>query len=222
MAELGHRFGVRGLNMHQGIFSYALPIALNYLANYGFLLLLAFLLLCSWQRITKVNTLRLANIALLPIILLHLLLPEYSGHDFTTLYLALPLSVWLAIQLVSIGSKWLWLIGWFAIVSCPVLFVVVNPYGDHSYNNDLYSAELDDAQMFINEPDDAVLFMIGGIPSPQTLWYAKRNVKRVLNEAEAIGFLRSRAINSGVLFEWPPRCDEFQKTKTIYLQPNEP
>jgi len=221
LAELGHRFGVRGLNMHQGIFSYALPIALNYLASYGFLLLFASLLLINWHGIANVNTLRLANLALLPIILLHLLLPEYSGHDFTVLYLAVPLSLWVPMQLVFIGNKWLWLISWFAIVSCPVLYVVVNPYGDHSYNNDLYSAELNEAQMFINEPDHAVLFMIGGIPSPQTLWYAKRNVKWVANEAEAIDFLRSRAIYSGVLFEWPPRCDAFQKTKTIYLQPNE-
>jgi len=73
-------------------------IVKNYLFNYAslyvFLFVTAGAVLFVRKRIRPGNVLRnVLVISVLPIILLHLFLSDYSGHDFTVLYAAVPLSI---------------------------------------------------------------------------------------------------------------------------------
>jgi hypothetical protein len=175
------------------------------------------LILAYYRRKELLTLLKpLLIMSMVPIFLVHILLPDYSGHDFTTLYLAVPLSVWLAVQVSLLRKKWMWAFLAVSIATGPLLYAIANPYGDYSFNGDLYSTQYDEGLLLKQEPTDAVLFIIGNTPSPEALWYAKRNVKQVPDEAAALEFMQTHSHNSGVLFE-RPRGGNFQKLKAISL-----
>lgn len=212
-AELWHRFGVRGPG--GALLQQLYIIIINYGANYGLLLVVAVAVAWVAREPIAPSLKTFLLHTLVPIGLLHALLPDYSGHDFTTLYLAVSLSVWLAVHISLLGKKWMWAMLAVAIASGPVLYIIANPYGQYSLNGDLYSIQYDEGQLLKQEPADAVLFIIGNTPSPEALWYAQRNVKQIPDEATALEFMQAHSHKSGVLFERPR--GGIQRVKTLSL-----
>jgi hypothetical protein len=222
MAELSHRFGVRG-GAPSSLLQFPLMILFNYFANYG--ALVVFIPLFFMVKLPNGSKL-VAVLSLLPIVLTHVLLSNYTGHDFTTLYLAVPLSILISMLAVVRNQErtqkgMIILVLMVSIDSGFIFYTYVNRYGKLSLMGDSYDeVMLNGLEMGI-QPKDAVIFSIGAATPPEALWYAKRNVKHVENEQEALEFLKERAINTGIIFE-DDFIEGFQKTKTIYLQPNEP
>ncbi len=229
-AELVHRFGVRGKLPH-GIFDFILSRGANYLANYGALVIfIPFLFLVKLAPGFK----PFLVISLLPIFLMHAILAEYTGHDFTTLYLAVPLSVLVAMLTVGFEQAHTYkgitaFVIILSVISGPMFYQIANPYGEHSFKGDNYNTQMIMGLEMGLQPKDAIIFYTNegnvhvnwdGIPlSPEMLWYAKRNVKQVGSEHEALDFLKLRSINTGVIFE-QPYGREFQVAKIISLQSN--
>ena len=48
--------------------------------------------------------------------------------------------------------------------------------------------------------DDEIVFAMGFDPDPQTMWYARRNIRPVQDAEEAREFLRRRGLHHGVIF----------------------
>ncbi len=219
-AELLQRFALRGGS--DGVLLYLLILAINYGANYGLVLVVAFIGLFYLKNTNIPWFKAFLWMALLPIVLMHVLLANYSGHDFTTLYLAVPLSIGMAVaatQAYHMGRKELLAATLLTVlVLGPVIYVRINPYGDTSYHGDKYSAQYDEAQLLKRAPTNAVLFVIGTQPSPEALWYAKRNVKKVSSQVEALAFLSRYGHTQGVL--WERVNGVLQQAKTISLLPN--
>jgi hypothetical protein len=89
------------------------------------------------------------------------------------------------------------------IAVCIIQFYVTNRPGDTSFSGALYAAEQNAAKVITdNSTKEEVLFVKGVAPEPQVIWYAKRNVKFVNNDDEAIAFLKQRKIEHGVIFSY--------------------
>lgn len=219
-AELTHRFALRG-SAPNDMLDLSLGLVVNYSANYGILVI--FIPVIFMVRLPQ-GVKSFAIVSLLPIVLMHVLLVNYTGHDFTTLFMAVPLSMLLgtAVSKVALHGYSRALAMGMAVsvmLSGAALYVYINPYGEYSYNGDRYDTQLIEAQALTKAPNDALLFSIGKSPSPETLWYAKSNVKVIATEAEAMQFLQDRGINTGVIYYHPFWAD-FEKSKTISLQGN--
>jgi hypothetical protein len=225
-AELGHRFGVRAGN-ELPLSVFAMIFLFNNIVNYGLLLLAPLALWFFSRNREPIPFLKqLLLLAMLPIALMYLLLGNYTGHDFTTLYLSVPLSAGVAVSamyLTGLGLRnaVIKIILIVAIVTGPALYVIANPYGEKSFNNDYYNTQMLKGQLLAQEPVDAMLFIKGSTPSIEALWYAKRNIKNVGSEVSALEFMKLHGINKGVTFE-TPRGNELVKCKVLYLQLNEP
>lgn len=226
-SELTHRFALRG-SAPKDIADMSLMLVFNYVANYGALVIfIPILLIVRLPHGIK----SFAFISLLPIGLMHLLLVNYTGHDFTTLYLAVPLSLLVAALAVGLHKhatykSMVLLIIALSVTSGPLIYLMVNPYGNKSFRGDRYDEAMIVGHEMALSPKDAAIFYIqdkNGFDevdvSPEALWYAKRNIKVVGTEEEAREFLRERGIETGVIF-YHPFWAEFEKTKTIYLQGN--
>lgn len=219
LAELSHRFNLRS-SAPTHWWPLLSSLGINYFVNYGAILVFVPVLFMIKR---PYGSNMFAFLGLLPILLMHVLLVNYTGHDFTTLYLAVPLSVFVGMLAGSQNRllNWqLWAVMAVFMVSGFMFYQYVNPYGQYSYNGDRYDTNLVEAEALTKAPTDALLFSIGKNPSPEALWYAKRNVKVVANEEEAMQFLQERGIETGVIYKHLFGA-EFEKTKTIYLQSNQ-
>ncbi len=220
-AELTHRFGQRGTSP-QHIWGLSIQLIKNYVANYGALLFFIPVLVLMKKKFLVIDGFNaFMFIGLVPIALLHLLLAEYSGHDFTTLYLSVPLSIVIAAAIRQIDAgKHQELMETAVVISCIVsgivLYTTINPYGTFSFNGDRYDQELVEGLILKQEPDAAVLFVIGYTPSPEALWYAKRNVMQVASEEEAMTFLVQYGLREGIIFKRATNS-KLQKVKTLSL-----
>lgn len=224
-AELTHRFALRG-SAPNDMLDLSLGLVVNYVANYGALVI--FIPILFMVRLPQ-GVKSFAFVSLIPIGLMHVLLLNYSGHDFTTLYMAVPLSLLIAALALGLHkgvlySGMLVLIVALSVVSGPLLYYRINPYGDKSFRGDRYDVPMMVGHEMALTPKDAVIFYIhdrDGFDevdtSPEALWYAKRNVKVVGTEEEAMAFLKEHGIKTGVIFYHPFWAD-FEKTKTISLQ----
>ncbi len=220
LAELSHRFTLRG-SAPNDMLGMSLSLLVNYFVNYGALwALLPVGLLIKRPKGTRA----MAIISVLPIALMHLLLLNYTGHDFTTLYAAVPISLFIA--MLTVGHNRIYkgltvVVLVVAIVSGFMFYKIVNPYGQFSFYGDRYITFQHQAEQIAAQPHQAVIFSLNTSVSPEALWYAKRNVLRVADEQAAMDFLQQRNISTGVIFEHS-RNEGFQKTKTIYLQSDKP
>jgi hypothetical protein len=158
----------------------------NYAALYAMLILGAAITYYKRKRIHMGTIARnIMAVSVLPIIFLHLFLADYSGHDFTVLYAALPFSLFVV-----------------AFSSMSVLqFYYINRPGEISQNGDRYDVQMKEG-LFINEnaSDNDVVFSVDHKPLPETIWYAGKNIQRVSNETEAQTFLEATKQRSGIIF----------------------
>jgi hypothetical protein len=182
--------------------------ALSYLPI--FLLLMTF----GWLVLTRArlrivftkNGYRFLWLSTLPVILLHFTLLNYSGHHFVSLYGSLFLSVLIAILYDKLRqAKTLPRVvlnaGVVILATLSVaIYYYINRPGAYSWKGDYY-AEGKDIGHFIKQhaENDEVVFYSGKVPlDPQIIVYAQRNVLRIRNEEDAIGFLQDRNLSKGV------------------------
>lgn len=166
-------------------------------------------------------------LSVVPILLMHIFLSEYSGHDFTSLYASLFLSVTLALlfgklrelQLMNPKKLW-WSVGFCTIVSIGSYYYINRP-GPYSLKGDSYNLSQNLGKEIKNTSTfDAVVFAIGNaVIDPQLMYYAKRNIKEVNNKEEAIQFLRSRNLSRGIIYySSNPRKSTFDKIEKVNLE----
>ncbi len=220
LAELTNRFDQRGIRALTSPFSAFSGIAFNYVVNYGPLLLLApWGLWLMWRR----RRFAILGISVLPVLLLHLVLPNYSGHDFTVLYAAIFLSLGAAATLaqfheiqkpVSLGLLVLTL-GVFV-----GQYYYVNRPREYSWKGDRYDTyQILGRHIHHLAPADAVVFVQGMPPNPEIIWYAHRNMKPVDSELEAEQFLQQVSHEKGILF-LVSSTGEISEIKNLYLTKN--
>jgi hypothetical protein len=222
LSEIVNRYLLRGsvTDTQQGLFHFlfsyvilAKHIIYNYIVNYlpVYLLLGGFVWLALTRAKLKIvfseNGYRFIWLSVLPVLLLHFFFLNYSEQDFTVLYASLLFSVLLGILYDKIKKSGVFSIAQinsmvFAFIAiCIVQFYVTNRPGNTSFSGALYAAEQNAAKVLTdNSTKQEVLFVQGMAPEPQVIWYAKRNVKFVQSDEEALAFLKQRKIEHGVIF----------------------
>jgi len=176
----------------------------NYATSYLPLLFLAFFLLLK-KRLAFPGVDLLVLFAAVPVLLLHVVLPGYSGHDFVSLYGAVFLSVVAGIGSSAFLKKdkkiFTGILASYILISIAQYYYVNRP-GEISQRGDRY-ADFKDIGTAIkqNSNSEEVIFLLNEKPTPEVIFYAGRNILRVSNEEEAMQHLQKYSANKGVLFK---------------------
>ncbi|MEO6870554.1 MAG: hypothetical protein ABI168_12965 [Ginsengibacter sp.] len=234
--QLRNRFQVRSglqdsssfLNKAKDFISFISQIVTNYLTSYfPFILLLAFLIYKAIKRrfLLKFNhqNFLFIWISVLPVLLLHIFLSEYSGHDFVSLYGSLFLSVAIAllfdklIRSKSLQVSGLQILFFVSIIISLISYYYINRPGEISLMGDEYSISKQRGLEIKNtSTNDAVIFTFvsAGI-DPQLIYYAQRNIKEISTKEQAFDFLKSRNIKRGFIYyisnAKSPRFDKIEE-----------
>lgn len=190
-----YRFQVRGSNSIENegglLKTKALEIAtilFNYSVNYGLLTLISlYFIVRQRKKAFQANRFLkpLFLLALVPIILLNLLLLNYCGQDFTTLYASLFLSIVGAVCIIEFSPKIQKMLLLTVLISNVGLYYFINRPGESSWKGDRYDEHVQLAEKIrrtVSENQVAVIF--GDDIDPMTLVYAKRNVLVVSDSLE--------------------------------------
>jgi hypothetical protein len=165
-------------------------------------------------------------ISLLPIIIVHTFLSQYSGHDFSSLYASLILSVAIAILFErlrksnTIPVRRLQILVLLSILLSISSYYYINRPGKFSIKGDEYSVSKQLGLEIKNtSTNDAVIFAIGEAEiHPQIIFYAQRNIKEVSTKEEAFAYLISRQIKRGFIYYSSDRNNtQFDKIEEISL-----
>lgn len=232
-SEMLSRILVRGSlsNTSHGLFAFLFSnllllktVLVNYVVNYlaVYVLLLGFV----WIAITKAklkmvfseNGYRFIWLSVLPILLLHFTLLNYSVHDFTVLYASLFFSVLLGILYDKLKKSGVYSIAQlnrvvFAfLIVCVAQFYFINRPGKTSVFGYPYSTAMD-AGKFIaqNSKTDEVIFVLGKEPEPQEVWYAQRNMEWAANDKVLEEKLAKHRFAKAVIFSYTNEGISLQK-----------
>ncbi len=196
------------------IYTSCVAIATNYATSYlPAIVILLFGLLFLRKRISLSDKERMIiYFSVIPVVMLHLLLLNYSGHDFTTLPAAVFISISIAIVYAKLKgilkSKYQYLLNSgiiIMVVLSVVQYYVINRPGDRSWKRNLYNVQRDFGEYIKEEAKpDEVVFLRGIDIEPQVIYYAKRNIKRFLYPSQAKEHLQKVNQTKGILFdiEW--------------------
>lgn len=153
------------------------------------------------------NGYRFLWLSVLPVVLLHLILLNYSGHDFTVLYGALFLAVLVGIlydKLKYAATLNPYMLNAGVVLACLLsvgLYYMVNRPGETSWRGDRYAVHQELGEAVAAEAaDDEVVFMQGLRPEPQTSVYAGRNIRWVGTVDEAMVLLGEHPVDKGIVF----------------------
>lgn len=197
--QMMDRFSERGSAGGHGIMGflhrtyYNLKIIfLNYATSYlPIFVLLGFFAFLSLKK-TKMglmftkNGYRFLWLSALPVLMLHAVLLNYSGHDFVMLYGSLFLAVLVGIlydklKRSEVLTPFVLNLGIFMVVlSSIALYYYINMPGQHSWKGDYYATSKD-VGLFIKDNAQAneVVYIKGEIEiDPQLIVYAERNILR--------------------------------------------
>lgn len=176
----------------------------NYVTSYLPLLIVFGLLSVLIKFRYGISMLALA-LALLPVLLLHLALPDYSGHDFVSLYGAVFLSIAAGVGSLYLIGKRKWILPGvltgYVIISVGHYYYVNRP-GEISQRGDRY-AELMDTGLAIKQlvKPDEIVFLLNDKPEPEVIFYAGRNILQVENEEEAKAHLLRSPASEGIILK---------------------
>lgn len=222
LAELQQRGTERSFNGFRGIPMMYLKIIANYVFNF-----LPLLLLLGWSiwlnrgkiKPTLQPLLPFMLMAGLPVLLLHLALADYSGHDFTALYGAMFLAVLVA-WLLHHQPQPILVIG--PVLLLWVLLSIgqydyINRPGEISLSGERYDFDQRFGEAIASQSTPAqTIFIIGTKPDPQMVWYAHRNIQRVDDEQAAVAFMQQYGRKQGILFKTDPNgMPERQKVLSL-------
>lgn len=213
-AELNQRYGQRGFSAvsleqtYNRLQLWTFNYAVNYLPYLIFFIAGSIFLLIKKQLRFSGSHWKTAGIFLLPVVLVHLILPNYVGHDFTTLYAAPLISlacgfVWLKIYKNSENRQGIYIVGFLVLLAGVFLFNLVNRPGDESIQGKSYAQFLNAANYITKySSSDDVVFLKGKNAEPQLVYYAGRNIQQVSSRTEAEQILAARYPGlSGVVFK---------------------
>lgn len=240
--QLIHRLGERGsLAENSGILSQLKHLAYlvwlmlkGYITSYFplFLLLIGFVYLTITRAKLRIvftkNGYRFLWLSTLPVILLHIFLLNYSGHDFVSLYGSLFLSVLIAILYDKLKkaqtlTNYQLNGGISVLVVLSILsYLYINKPGEYSLKNDYYALSMDlGEQVKAEAKNDQVVFVMGKLSvDPQLIYYAERNILKITSEEEAFSFLNERNLNKGIIFYYEQASDKsFSRIENISLNP---
>ena len=217
MSERGSMIASRGiLSMLKGLALGFVQLLKGYLTSYLplFLLLASFVYLTFSKTKLRIvftkNGYRFLWLSTLPVILLHIFLLNYSGHDFVSLYGSLFLSVLIAILYDKLkNAKTLSLlqlrigIG-FVLLSSIASYYYINRPGDFSLKGAAYATSKDLGEHIAKSSlADEVIFVQGNLSvNPQMIYYAHRNIQKVNDVAEAQSFLLAHGLDKGILYHF--------------------
>ena len=175
-------------------------ILFSYITSYLpiFLLMIAFAYLSLSKKkmgfvFTK-NGIRFLWLSTLPILFLHLVLMNYSGHDFVSLYGSLFLSVVVGILYDKLKRQNVispyFLNGGIltTIVLSIALYYIINRPGDYSLKGDLYAVSKNLGEKIKKDAqDDEIIYLTGDVVlDPQLIYYAERNIITIPNNNKTI------------------------------------
>lgn len=165
-------------------------IFFNYATSYLpiFILLISFGLLtlrkAKMGLVFTKNGYRFLWLSALPVVMLHLVLLNYSGHDFVMLYGALFLSVLVGIlydklKRAKVLTPYLLNGGVLLVIALSLsIYYYINKPGDYSWKGDYY-AKSKEVGLFIKkdaQPNEVVYLSGDIVLDPQLIVYAERNI----------------------------------------------
>ncbi|TVR77953.1 MAG: hypothetical protein EA412_09640 [Chitinophagaceae bacterium] len=214
IAEWFQRFGQRGVsgNSFLNIFSHLKVAVVNYGVN--FFAIIVFIIASAFLAYPTIKNfkhkkvfIKLLLSTLLPVLLIHLILPNYVGHDFTTIYLApflafLAGALWLILYIKFKNNPQAFYLGSvIALLFSVMNFYVINLPGELSIKGKEYKTYQQNGNFIARfKEQDAVFFIEQSPANPQLVYYAKRNVRYVESPADAQKFLEERNYDRGLLF----------------------
>jgi len=155
-------------------------IIFNYGSNYlGIILMILAMLFWSWKKSILVFGRMKSFIALsiLPVLLLHLVLLNYSGQDFTVLYASCFLSIVLAFLIENQIKIVRPFALWFTILASVGMYYYINKPGDYSRSGERYDKNMNLGLFIKNESkNDEVVFLVSDELNPVVVVYAERNI----------------------------------------------
>ena len=225
LTQMLNRLGERGSTSGSGIFGF-LTLKFHELKriiiNYGILYLPIFLLLVTFglqvfkgpklRIVFTKNGYRFLWFSTLPILLLHLFLLGYSGHNFTSLYGSLFLSVLVAILYDKLRqsealSKFQANLGIAVVMVLSIgIYFYINLPGSTSVKRYEYAH---DQKLGLEVKNtiaiDEVAFWQGAVSlTPQVVIYAERNIKEITSPEDAIEFLNEHNLKKGRIYKLQP------------------
>jgi len=201
LAYFGGRFAERRTSMNSGLLAQLLQLLTNYRTGYLPVILIAIGVIFRWQRwkdTSKHWRLFLA-VAAAPVVLDHLLLLNYAGHDFAALKGGVLLCTLGGLGIAALPPRWA-LAGLMTTCVAGVLyFYRTNPLPGS--DGDRYVQEKEMGLGIGQEalPNETV-FRLGFTAEPQVQWYAKRTLFRVDSLPQARLLLEAQGTPSGVVF----------------------
>ena len=172
----------------------------NYITSFlpMFLLLLSFIYLVFTKAklglmFTK-NGIRFLWLSTLPIVLLHFVFLNYSGHDFVSLYGSLFLSVVVGIlydKLKRAKTMSPYFLNGGILVSIFLslaIYYFINKPGDYSWKRDYYAKSKEMGEFVKNnaKPEEIIYIADYINLDPQFIVYAERNIKRISHNENII------------------------------------
>ena len=234
-SEVFNRYILRGSvgELHQGywhfLFSYLYlfkNIFYNYIANYLpiYILIGGFAYVAVTKAKLKIvfseNGYRFIWLSILPVVLMHFVFLQYSSQDFTVLYASLFFSVLLGILYDKVRKSGVFsvrMINGLVLLTIVILiaqYEITNLPGARSITGADYNREEKEGEEIkSNLPKDIVAFSEETV-SPQTVFYAGRNIKTVDSKEEAIEFLRRRKMSKGIILTKPGSPVQFISVST--------
>lgn len=158
-------------------------IIFNYGSNYlAIILMIIVAFVLKWKKsIEKLWELKsFIAFSILPVLLLHLVLLNYSAQDFTVLYASCFLSILLAFLIERQVKMVRPFALWFVLLASVGMYYVINKPGDYSRTGERYDKSMN-LGLFIKQEakDDEVVFLITDELDPMVVVYAERNIVRV-------------------------------------------
>lgn len=197
LEHLTQRLNVRGSGMggrSGGVFATKFGeigvIIVNYGSNYISLILAVLLLFGLRFKDSLAKARGISDFlafALAPILILHLALLNYSGHDFTTLYASCVLSIGLAFLLESYSDRLKYgVVAAVVAVSIGAYFYINRP-GDISLSGERYDTSMNIGKAIKKEANEnEVIYLISDSYDPMIVVYAERNIVHIDTETTGV------------------------------------
>ncbi|MBK8500068.1 MAG: hypothetical protein IPL52_14910 [Flavobacteriales bacterium] len=195
------RYADRGTAVGSGLWSRLVEVLANYRTGYLPVILVALgLALFRWRSVKAASAhwWLFLLLAAGPVLLDHMLLLQYAGHDFAALKGGILLCALAAIGLSVLRARWA--VGGL-IATCiagMLYFYRTNPIG--SRDDERFTTQQEQGLGIGRAAkSDEMVFTIGFTPEPQVQWYAERTLFRVDGVPQAKDLLRAQGIERGLV-----------------------
>lgn len=207
MAYFTGRFADRGITAGQDGWSAIEQLAVNYRTGFLPVILVCLAVLLLRRAALCRSSTRwplFLMLSGLPVVMDHVFLLQYAGHDFAALKGGVLLCVVAGTGLALLRRRWV-IAGTAATCLAGVLyFYRTNPV--RSVHDERFTWQMGQGLAIAGEADpDEMVFTQGFTPEPQVQWYAKRTLFRVDDLEQARSLLRAQGTDKGVVFSEAPQ-----------------